>query len=39
MPPSVPYDNEAIENLESGCWQNEKVHRYDAVGMVAEKLT
>jgi type I restriction enzyme, R subunit len=36
-PTAVPYDNETIENLESDCWQDKKVDRCDAVGMVAEK--
>jgi hypothetical protein len=36
-PTAVPYDNETIENLESDCWQDKKVDRGDAVGMVAEK--
>jgi hypothetical protein len=36
-PAAVPNDNEAIEDLESDCWQDEEVDRCDAVGMVAEK--
>ena len=33
----MPYDDKTIEDLERDRWQDKKVDRRDAVGMVAEK--
>ena len=33
----MPYDDKTIEDLERDRWQDKKVDRSDAVGMVAEK--
>ena len=34
---SMPHDDKTIEDLERDRWQDEKVDRRDAVGMVAQK--
>jgi hypothetical protein len=33
----MPYDDKTIEDSERDRWQDEKVNRRDAVGMVAQK--
>ena len=33
----MPYDDKTIEDLERDRWQDKKVDRRDAVGMVAQK--
>src|SRR5664280_1315155 len=34
---SMPYDDKTIEDPERDCWQDKKVDRCDAIGMVAQK--
>src|SRR4030088_3579977 len=36
LPPAMPHDQKAIEQTKRDCWDDEQIHRRDAVGMIVE---
>src|ERR1700736_121608 len=37
LPPAMPHDQQAVEQTKRDCWDDEQIHRRDAVGMIVEK--
>src|ERR1700726_4234544 len=39
MSPTVPHDQQSIEQAKRDCWHDKQIHRRDAVGMIADKVS